>query len=611
MTDDSERPYAAVPDLKPGAEFAGYRIERLLDRGGMGVVYMATEIELDRTVALKLIAPEHARDETAVARFKSEARLAASLEHPNIVPIHRGGEQDGVIFLAMRFVSGTNLRRVIDRGPMALPRIGRIITEIAAALDVAHTRGLVHRDVKPANILVSGEGEDEHVYLTDFGLTKRLGTSGGVTRVGGWVGTPDYVAPEQIQAHQVDRRADVYSLGCVLFEMLTGRVAYPKDSDMAKLWAHVADPPPLPRTERPDLVEAFDRVVARATAKDPDDRYDTAGQMAAAVRQAVAAQAAKSETDAAQATSDGEPPPLAPTVAERPNAEPEVAVSAAPARAAPDGPAVRRPRGRRTPLIVLAVAGVAAAVVAVVLLTRSSGTTSSNATRTPAPAGEKVAANLGPVPMNRVAGDGNVDVRLNGAVATVSLSTARLLNAAHPIHIHAGARGICPPAAAARPHNGHLAISTHDGVPYYGPPVTALTTRGRTNTRSILALTRFPNKGAIRYRRQLRLSKAVAEYVRQGGAVIVVHGDDYNHNGIYDNGLDRSDLDRSLPGELTTPALCGPLAPAKASAASPGPHSTARGPGHLYSASLRPPVQLNPALVCPLHQLPEGDRPST
>src|SRR4051794_22267563 len=342
--------------LQPGEVFAGFRIERLLDRGGMGVVYMATEIDLDRTVALKLIAPEHARDETAVARFKSEARLAAALEHRNIVPIHRGGEHNGVLYLAMRFVDGTNLRRVIDRGPMTLPRIGRIISEIADALDVAHARGLVHRDVKPANILVSGEGENEHIYLTDFGLTKRLGSAGDLTRAGGWVGTPDYVAPEQIQGHHVDRRADVYSLGCVLFEMLTGHVAYPKDSDMAKLWAHVTDPPPLPRTERPDLVEDFDVIVARATAKDPDERYATAGALAQAVRQAVAHQEDKRESDVAQPTSDGDGAPFAETVAERSLAEPTpaaadpgggVAAAAAGAPAAASAPPPDAPQPQR------------------------------------------------------------------------------------------------------------------------------------------------------------------------------------------------------------------------------------------------------------------------
>ncbi len=262
-----------VTRLERGSLFAGYRIEGQLDRGGMGVVYKAADPDLDRTVALKIIAPEHTQNPDAVARFKVEARLAASLEHPNIVPIHRGGEFEGVLYLAMRFVPGTNLRKVVDQGQLDLPRVGRIITAVGAALDAAHERGLVHRDVKPGNILLSGEGEHEHVYLTDFGLTKRLGSAGSLTRPGAWVGTPDYVAPEQIQAGKVDGRADIYSLGCVLYEMLTGDVAFPKDNDMAKLWAHVTDPPPAPGLERPDLVQDFDEVVARATAKDPDERF--------------------------------------------------------------------------------------------------------------------------------------------------------------------------------------------------------------------------------------------------------------------------------------------------------------------------------------------------
>jgi serine/threonine protein kinase len=288
--------------LEPGSVFAGYRIEGVLDRGGMGVVYRATDEDLNRTVALKIIAPEHTQNPDAVTRFKAEARLAASLEHPNIVPIHRGGEYRGVLYLAMRFVPGTNLRQVIDRGQLPLDRTLRIITAVASALDAAHQGGLVHRDVKPANILISGEGDHEQVYLTDFGLTKRLGSAGSLTRTGTWVGTPDYVAPEQIRAGNVDGRADVYSLGCVLYEMLAGEVAYPKDNDMAKLWAHVQDPCPMPSEKRPELDKAFDDIVARATAKEPDDRYPRASDLAAAVSAAVAGQRGHIERAALQAT---------------------------------------------------------------------------------------------------------------------------------------------------------------------------------------------------------------------------------------------------------------------------------------------------------------------
>ena len=289
--------------LEPGSLFAGYRIDGILDRGGMGLVYKATDAELERTVALKIIAPEHTQNPDAVTRFKSEARLAASLEHPNIVPIHRGGEYQGVLYLAMRYVPGTNLRQVIDRGQLGLDRVQRVVRSVASALDAAHERGLVHRDVKPANILITGEGPNEQVYLTDFGLTKKLGSPGSLTRTGAWVGTADYVAPEQIQGGAVDGRTDVYSLGCVVYEMLTGSVAYPKDNDMAKLWAHVQDPPPSPRLKRPELVEAFDDVVSRATAKDPSDRYAKASDLAGAVDRAVAEQSVALGPDAVDATS--------------------------------------------------------------------------------------------------------------------------------------------------------------------------------------------------------------------------------------------------------------------------------------------------------------------
>ena len=274
----------------------------MLDRGGMGVVYRATDEDLNRTVALKIIAPEHTQNPDAVTRFKAEARLAASLEHPNIVPIHRGGEYRGVLYLAMRFVPGTNLRQVIDRGPLPVDRVQRIITAVASALDAAHERGLVHRDVKPANILISGDADHEHVYLTDFGLTKRLGSAGSLTRTGAWVGTPDYVAPEQIKAGPVDGRADIYSLGCVLYEMLAGEVVYPKDNDMAKLWAHVQDPCPPPSQKRPELIKAFDDAVAKATAKEPDDRFRRASDLATAVDAAVGEQRAQISEGGLQAT---------------------------------------------------------------------------------------------------------------------------------------------------------------------------------------------------------------------------------------------------------------------------------------------------------------------
>jgi hypothetical protein len=583
VSDASDRPEPHLPRLQPGSVFAGYRIESLLDRGGMGVVYKAVDVDLERTVALKIIAPEHTQDATAVARFKAEARLAASLEHPNIVPIHRGGEEHGILYLAMRFVPGTNLRHVIDRGPMALTRIARIVTDVADALDAAHALGLVHRDVKPANILVSGQPEHEHVYLADFGLTKRLGSVGALTRTGSWVGTPDYVAPEQIQGHVVDCRADVYSLGCVVYEMLTGHVAYEKDTDVAKLWAHVADPPPMPSAQRPDLVHAFDEVVARATAKDPGDRYPTAGDLATAVRRAGAEQAQREREAAEQPTELGAV--LGPPA-------PVAAAAVAPAEAgAPAPPRAGWLRGHRGPAIAFVVLLACAIPVAVILLSSSSETTRPpTSALSVAPTGQRVTGDLAPVPYSKVNGVGDAVVRLNGDVATVSLSTSGLLDSQHALHIHAGARGECPPGSAARDHGGHLVIATHDGVPWYGPPVTALTTTGDTTPKSILAFKRFPTVGRIRYSRRIRVGRVVASYIRSKNAVVVVHGIDYNGNGAYDfSAIDRSDLKRSLPGEITAPALCGSLVPvaAPAPAGSAGT-KTGRVPGggEIFAASL-------------------------
>jgi hypothetical protein len=643
VAEASRRPASVLPQLEPGSVFAGYHIDSVLDRGGMGVVYKAIDPDLDRPVALKIIAPEHTQNATAVARFKAECRLAASLEHPNIVPIHRGGEFEGVLYLAMRYVPGTNLRHVIDRGPMDLRRVARIIAQVASALDVAHDRGLVHRDVKPANILITGSGETEQVYLTDFGLTKRLGSVGALTRTGGWVGTPDYVAPEQIQGHNVDRRADVYSLGCVLFEMLTGRVAYVKDSDMAKLWAHVTDPPPLPRTERPQLVEAFDTIVSRATAKDPEDRYATAGALSAAVGDAVDEQEAGRARTAAvpiapadvglSATRDeplvgaplagaaagepGAPPPMAAAANPPPPPPPPRGVAAAAPVPARDDPPAGKPAGRRGAsggggggwirghalLLGIAALIVAAGIAAVVL--GGSGSSSSSKSSTPV-AGQRVSSSLGPIPTNHVSGSGNAVMRLNGRSLRISVDSKGLLNGApHALHIHAGRKGVCPPPSAAQPHNGHLSIATHAGVPYYGPAVEALTTRGDTTIKSLVAFNRYPTATNVRYRRTIKVTPIVASYIRKNNAVLVIHGIDYNHNGVYDGVLERSDLDRSLTGESTAPALCGPLVAAKKAG---GGKTTAQsgtgGLGHgVYTATLtpQPGAPAEPvALFCPL-----------
>src|SRR3954452_164338 len=262
-----------MADLAPGDVFAGHRIVDVAGRGGMGVVYRALELALDRTVALKLITPALAGDPDFRARFVRESRAAASIEHPNVIPIFSAGEDQDVLYIAMRFVEGEDLRALLrEEGRLDAPRAARIVAQVAAALDAAHERGLVHRDIKPANVLLT---ETEHAYLTDFGLTKRVGE--GVTEVsrpGGWVGTLGYVAPEQIRGARIDARADVYALGAVLYHALTGGPPFSADSDEATMWRHLNDDPPRVGG---DVPAGFDAVIRRALAKVPDDRYPSAG----------------------------------------------------------------------------------------------------------------------------------------------------------------------------------------------------------------------------------------------------------------------------------------------------------------------------------------------
>src|SRR5829696_7898366 len=272
-------------DLRPGDHFAGLRIEGVAGRGGMGVVYRAVQPSLDRVVALKTIAPALAADPTFSTRFVRESKAAAAVEHPNVLPIFSAGAEDDVLYIVMRYVDGPDLRSLIrEHGPLAPDRAAGIVAQVAAALDAAHARGLVHRDVKPANVLLN---RTDHAYLTDFGLTKRLASSTAAsvaTRAGGWVGTLGYVAPEQIRDAGVDARTDVYALGCVLFHALTGSPPYDRGSDEATLWAHLNDAPPeLPSNVPPALGDA----VRRALAKDPADRFPTAGELGRAVLAAV------------------------------------------------------------------------------------------------------------------------------------------------------------------------------------------------------------------------------------------------------------------------------------------------------------------------------------
>jgi ABC-type branched-subunit amino acid transport system substrate-binding protein len=264
--------------IGPGTTFAGYRVEELIGRGGMGVVYRATDLSLERPVALKLIAPELAQDERFRARFLKEPRLAAALDHPHVIPIHEAGEHEGQLYLAMRYVEGSDLKTILERDRRLGPeRAQAILTQIADALDAAHRRGLVHRDVKPANVLLD---EDEHAYLTDFGITKQLG--GASTDTGRVVGTLDYLAPEQIRGEKVDGRTDCYALACVLYECLAGAPPFRRQTEAETLWAHMQDPPPRLPGE-----PALDPVLQKALAKDKEERYDSCSELLAAASSAL------------------------------------------------------------------------------------------------------------------------------------------------------------------------------------------------------------------------------------------------------------------------------------------------------------------------------------
>ena len=267
-------------ELRIGTEVLGYRVEELVGRGGMSVVYRATDLRLKRQVALKLLSPELARDERFRRRFLTESEVAASLEHPHILPVYSAGEAEGLLYIAMRYVEGSDLRRLLRTdAPLEPARAVHLLGDVADALDSAHELGLIHRDVKPSNILISVQAGAEHAYLADFGLARHT-CDAVADRLAPIVGTVDYMAPEQIEREDVDARADVYALGCVLYECLTGEVPFPRDSDLAVLWAHM-------RTDPPRLQGPIDNVLAKALAKEPAKRYRSCGELVDAARDAL------------------------------------------------------------------------------------------------------------------------------------------------------------------------------------------------------------------------------------------------------------------------------------------------------------------------------------
>jgi serine/threonine-protein kinase len=257
--------------LSPGSTFGGYEVEDVVGLGGIGVLYRARQLRLDRPVALKLVEADAARDPVVRERLRREARAVAALDHPNVVPLYEAGEKDGTVYIVTRWVDGRELGTLIhDDGPLDPVTAARSAAQIADALEIAHEKGLIHRDVKPSNVILTAEG---HVYLTDFGLAKRAETAAGLTGADQMLGTVDYVAPELIEGSEPDARSDIYSLGCVLYEMLAGEAPFADQrGGMAKMWAQVnAEPTPM-HERRPDVPAALEEVMNRAMAKAPQAR---------------------------------------------------------------------------------------------------------------------------------------------------------------------------------------------------------------------------------------------------------------------------------------------------------------------------------------------------
>jgi serine/threonine-protein kinase len=360
---------SADPLRRVGTELAGFRIDSVIGRGGMGVVYGAEQLRYGRKVALKVLAPELSHDAQFRERFEQEWRTAARIEHPSIVPIYEAGETDEGLYIAMRYIDGTDLRALLNlTGRLPAGRALDILSQVAAALDAVHAHGLVHRDVKPANILVASGADYEHAYLGDFGVAKQVRTESGLTQTGAFIGTVDYAAPEQLEGKTVDARADVYALGCVLYQCLTGVRPFEKGSDAAAISAHLFEPPPSAHARSPELPAELDAVIAKALAKAPGDRYASCRELVRAARDALG------ERQAAAPAVGGTGADGAPTL--------------------PSGAAVATPAGRsrkRRTLLLVAIAGAVAAVAAVLAIVLTRGGTDSPDEGEAAPAPTEIA----------------------------------------------------------------------------------------------------------------------------------------------------------------------------------------------------------------------------
>jgi Protein kinase domain len=356
----------------PGSRIGKYVLEHQIGRGGMAVVFTARDDQLGRLVALKIMAPSVASDPEFRQRFVRESKAAAAVDDPHIIPVFEAGESAGVLFIAMRFVPGGDIRSLLARGgPLTVDRTSSILISVASALDAAHAAGLVHRDVKPANMLMDvRKGRPDHVYLADFGLTKATSGAVTLTSTGRFLGTADYAAPEQIGGRPLDGRADQYALACAAVEMLTGQTPFPLDNVMAVLFAHRSEPPPALSARRHGLPAELDAVLGRALAKSPSDRYRSCGDFAAAFQGAADTASARAEPAATS--------PLAVPRSMEPPGRIDVVRS--------------RRRGGRLAVAAAAVVAVAAAVVAFLALAQPSRAPGAHAAGTGQAGGRPVSA---------------------------------------------------------------------------------------------------------------------------------------------------------------------------------------------------------------------------
>jgi DNA-binding beta-propeller fold protein YncE/tRNA A-37 threonylcarbamoyl transferase component Bud32 len=361
----TEDPASLPHGLGPGSRIAGYLLQEQIGRGGMSVVFLARDERLGRQVALKILAPDLATNRAFRERFGRESRAAAAVDNPHIIPVFEAGEAAGALFIAMRYVPGGDAKSLVrDSGPLPQGRVAEIIAQVASALDAAHRRGLVHRDVKPANILLADSDQvalRDHVYLSDFGLTKGSLEVSGLTAAGQFLGTLNYVSPEQISGRPTDGRADQYALACSAFELLTGQPPFARDEPTAVMYAQLNDQPPAVTSLRPDLSPGLNAVLARALAKSPQDRYASCAEFAIALRAAADPWPASEQPPAADWATK-----LVPAAPAGPAASATAATSGPPAPpAGTSGPSagavVQAGRSRRSAALVLAGAVIVAA----------------------------------------------------------------------------------------------------------------------------------------------------------------------------------------------------------------------------------------------------------